>query len=311
MQGRYYASDILLITAITNLHVGTGRGGEVVDLPIQRDSYGFPTIYSSSLKGAIKSYIYNNDGQFAEILFGPDGSGEFASPVALTDAYLLAFPSRSLKGVYCYLTCPLLLKRFKEYTDMIGYKLDNDIKSLIEEGKYYICDDLTNISISSDDKKVVVINEELVLENLNEDKKINKLKKILGLDKELIVIKDEDAQQQVERSLIRLTRVKLNRSSKTVQSGPWTEEYVPPKTVFFSTLHYSKLSDSILKKYEKIIGDKIKNKNKMEEEIRAYLKNKLGFLIIGGHETIGSGIVNIHNISLSQTQEGGASSTKL
>jgi CRISPR-associated protein Cmr4 len=309
MLGKYSAHDVVLITAITNLHVGTGRGGEVVDLPIQRDSYGFPTIYSSSLKGAIKSYIYSKDGQFAEILFGLDESGEFASPVALTDAYLLVFPARSLKGVYCYLTCPLLLKRFKEYANMVGYKLDNDVKSLIEEGRYNICDDLTNISISSNGKKVVVINEELVLENLNEDKKVNKLKNILGLDKELIVIKDEDALQQVERSLIRLTRVKLNRSSKTVESGPWTEEYVPSKTVFFSTFHYSKLSHSILKKYEKIIGDKIKNKDKMEEEIRAYLKNKLEFLIIGGHETIGSGIVKIHIISFSQTQEGSTSST--
>jgi CRISPR/Cas system CMR subunit Cmr4 (Cas7 group RAMP superfamily) len=31
-----------------------GKGGEVVDLSIQRNSYGFSTIYSSILKGLLK-----------------------------------------------------------------------------------------------------------------------------------------------------------------------------------------------------------------------------------------------------------------
>ncbi|MGC9069534.1 MAG: type III-B CRISPR module RAMP protein Cmr4 [Thermoprotei archaeon] len=104
-KGYYENADLIFIKAITNLHVGTGKGGETVDLPIQRDSFGFPMIYSSSLKGAIKSYIYhkyNND--VAEVLLGPDEAGDFASPVSITDAYLLAFPARSLRGVYCYLS---------------------------------------------------------------------------------------------------------------------------------------------------------------------------------------------------------------
>jgi CRISPR/Cas system CMR subunit Cmr4 (Cas7 group RAMP superfamily) len=55
MLGKYFAHNILLITAKNKLHVGTRRGEEILDLQIQRDSFGFPTIYSSSLKRAIKS----------------------------------------------------------------------------------------------------------------------------------------------------------------------------------------------------------------------------------------------------------------
>lgn len=301
MFGKYSAYDILLIKTITNLHVGTGKGSEVVDLPIQRDNYGFPTIYSSSLKGAIKSYIYFKEGKsIAELLFGPDESGEFASTVALTDAYLLAFPARSLRGVYCYLTCPLLLRRFKEYADMVKYELDDEIKKLIEEGKTNVCDQSDAISIKSDNKEKIIINEELILENLAK-KNLSNLTKTLGLDKELIIIEDDDALQQVERSLIRLTRVKLNRSSKTVESGPWTEEYVPPKTVFFTTVFYSKPPTPLLNKMDKNVLLKhlqIEDiKNIEAATIKNYLNKNLKYLIIGGHETIGSGIVELKVLS--------------
>ena len=301
MFGKYSAYDILLIKTITNLHVGTGKGSEVVDLPIQRDNYGFPTIYSSSLKGAIKSYIYFKEGKsIAELLFGPDESGEFASTVALTDAYLLAFPARSLRGVYCYLTCPLLLRRFKEYADMVKYELDNEIKKLIEEGKTNVCDQSDAISIKRDNKEIIIINEELILENLAKEN-LSNLTKTLGLDKELIIIEDDDALQQVERSLIRLTRVKLNRSSKTVESGPWTEEYVPPKTVFFTTVFYSKPSTPLLNKMDKNVLLKhlqIEDIEKIEAAtIKNYLNKNLKYLIIGGHETIGSGIVELKVLS--------------
>jgi len=301
MLGKYFSADLVIMKPITNLHVGTGKSGEVVDLPIQRDSYGFPTIYSSSLKGAIKSYIYNKLNRFTEILFGPDGSGEFASPVALTDAYLLAFPARSLKGVYCYLTCPQLLRRFKEYADMIGYKFENEIEILLEKPQVNICDNPQNISIV----EKAIINEELVLENLNINKGVAKLRELLALDKELVIIDDDECLKQVDRSLIRLTRVRLNRSSKTVEHGPWTEEYVPHKTSFFSTVYYSKLPSSILEKYEK--DESLKNLKSLiikeleieeikdidETKIRNYLENNLKLLVIGGHETIGSGIVKL------------------
>ena len=50
------AIGILIIGyAVTPLHPGAGRVPGVVDLPVQRDPMGYPMLYASSLKGALKA----------------------------------------------------------------------------------------------------------------------------------------------------------------------------------------------------------------------------------------------------------------
>jgi CRISPR-associated protein Cmr4 len=50
------SARLVFIEALTPLHPGAGRSVEgLADLPVQRDEFGFPTIWASSLKGAIKS----------------------------------------------------------------------------------------------------------------------------------------------------------------------------------------------------------------------------------------------------------------
>jgi CRISPR-associated protein Cmr4 len=55
----YFAkAHVFYIFTVTNCHVGSGStASEEIDLPFQRDSLGYPTIYASSLKGAIKSFL--------------------------------------------------------------------------------------------------------------------------------------------------------------------------------------------------------------------------------------------------------------
>jgi CRISPR/Cas system CMR subunit Cmr4 (Cas7 group RAMP superfamily) len=135
MHKKYSEYDILLIMTITNLCERSGNEGENADLSIQRASYGFPPIYSLSLKGAVKNYIYGKGGkQFAELFFESGEKEDFTSPTASTGTYLLAFIVRSLEGAYCYLTCRILLKRFKEYSNIAEYELDNNVKSLVVKG---------------------------------------------------------------------------------------------------------------------------------------------------------------------------------
>jgi CRISPR-associated protein Cmr4 len=300
-KGYYEDADLVFIKTITNLHVGSGKGGEAVDLPIQRDSFGFPVIYSSSLKGAIKSYIYRKyNRDIAEVLLGPDEAGDFASPISITDAYLLVFPARSLKGVYCYLTCPFLLKRFKEYLEIVG--IERELQQIIEkfedlkENKGF-CNDPSQLTIDGNN---ILINEELLIP-VEKDNNVENLRKRFNLDKELVIINDDDCLEQATRSLIRLTRVKLNRSAKTVESGPWTEEYIPSKTLFFSAVFYSSIEKIMKKKYkdneqkQKEINSKIKD-GKPEN----FFRENLNLLIIGGHETIGSGLVKVTFLSEGQ-----------
>ena len=126
----YASADVILIDSVTHLHVGSGKVSGEVDLPVQRDEFGFPCIYSSSLKGALKSALSyaaaKQPGTSANwrtliwSLMGPDPEPEesFESSVTLLDAYLLAMPVRSLKGVYAYVTTPTLLRRFVEFLEL-------------------------------------------------------------------------------------------------------------------------------------------------------------------------------------------------
>ena len=110
----YLLSDLIVLRAVTPVHAGVGRAGGVVDLPVQRDEYGYPCIYSSSLKGALKAGLlqaflkslgggsgaYHRALMAVQALLGPEPEeGEsFESSVALLDAYLFAMPVRSLRG---------------------------------------------------------------------------------------------------------------------------------------------------------------------------------------------------------------------
>jgi len=50
-------AKLILLESLTPLHPGSGRGSAYVDLPVQRDEFDFPTIWSSSLKGALRSTL--------------------------------------------------------------------------------------------------------------------------------------------------------------------------------------------------------------------------------------------------------------
>ena len=46
---------LLWVLALTSIHPGVGRSEEAhVDLPVQRDEFGLPAIWASSLKGAVR-----------------------------------------------------------------------------------------------------------------------------------------------------------------------------------------------------------------------------------------------------------------
>lgn len=291
----YEASEIVLIRAVTNLHPGVGRAGEVIDLPVQKDNFGFPIIYSSSLKGALKSAFWQHsdiDKYVIKALFGPEPEDEkFVSAVAILDALLVAFPVRSLEGVYAFATSPLLLKRFSEYLKITGTSYDyierlsnlsigNDMCEISKKAE-----DLLKIKIGTQD--FLIINEEITVRYRTEySSEIEKLENFFGVEQgRLILINDNDAQRALERSLVRVTRIAVDRESKTVKEGAlWTEEYVPWNTLYATVFLYSKTrkNENILQKV-----------NDIERRLHELLERTGNYLIIGGNETIGRGIVKL------------------
>jgi CRISPR-associated protein Cmr4 len=108
----------------SSLHVGTGDVLGLVDLPIQREKHtSFPKIESSSLKGAIRNHfesVLKEDKKTVDDLFGPEDADQENAKmglVAFTDAKILLFPVKSIKGVFALITCPFILKRYYEDTE--------------------------------------------------------------------------------------------------------------------------------------------------------------------------------------------------
>lgn len=110
---------ILLIFTRTPLHVGAGSSVGAIDLPIIRERHtGFPIIPASTLKGSFadewneqtdSKIERSEDGRW---LFGEtDASNAAAGAVLFSEARVLAFPVRSARGSFAWITCPLILRR--------------------------------------------------------------------------------------------------------------------------------------------------------------------------------------------------------
>ncbi|MCC6005153.1 MAG: type III-B CRISPR module RAMP protein Cmr4 [Thermofilum sp.] len=355
----YSSADVLLLETLTHLHVGSGKVAGFVDLPVQRDEYGFPCIYSSSLKGALKTALLHSaikaSGGKEDIardlvmsLMGsePDLEESFESSVALLDAYLLAIPARSLKGVYTYVTTPILLRKFKEYLDLTlsvretGSSEPADVRNAVEkilniaetlredeyiclEGKDGLC---RGVQIEELGKKVVLV-EDVILSGHEVDghEAGTKLKEdgvnlsgflsgVETVERPLLVLGDSTGKEVIERSLLVLAHVRLGES-KTVEEGPWSAEYVPAKTKFFSVALFKRpwISDGMLKRY--LRNDKVQRTKENYEKVlkelgfegfqdgnfaqaarqkfRDLVKMNRNYVIVGGRETVGKGIMRI------------------
>ena len=130
-------TKILTIFTRTPLHVGAGSSVGAVDQPIIRERHTrFPVIPGSSIKGVLADLFldyreavldengkekkdangntnYRRIGE-ARMLFGSDDQKDaMAGSLLVGEAKLLAFPVRSAKGCFAWITCPLALSRFK------------------------------------------------------------------------------------------------------------------------------------------------------------------------------------------------------
>jgi CRISPR-associated protein Cmr4 len=299
------SARLILLEALTPLHPGSGRGSGYVDLPVQRDEFGFPTIWSSSLKGALKSTLLlrcNSEKNAVErvkcrrkvyLVFGPetDEASEYASAVSLLDARLVLIPARSLKGVWTYVTSPHLLNYLLTYMDVVNHGKRDDLSKLVEQVKGVVKDGTAIISkpdllVSGNS---IVINElELsAIQNATLNQLIDLLPgdiRSIASERGLTVVSDDNVQDIVRRSLIIQPRIRLNYATKTVSSGGlWEEEYIPQFTVLATALLCREIRVDVDKKLndwkDKDCKDLEGNeKQRCESELENFLRNKSGDL---------------------------------
>ncbi|WCJ60672.1 type III-B CRISPR module RAMP protein Cmr4 [Fontisphaera persica] len=111
-------TKILYLFTRTPLHVGAGASVGAIDQPIIRERHtGFPVIPGSSIKGVLRDAMSRKEQQDADRVFGKQDA---AGAIAIGEAKILAFPVRSAKGSFAFITCPLALERLRRAINNSG-----------------------------------------------------------------------------------------------------------------------------------------------------------------------------------------------
>ena len=296
----YEKGKLMFIFAETPLHPGAGSGYGGIDLPIQREKFtDLPILASSGIKGALRDF-FEKKGTCKEkifTVFGPDekSASENAGALSTMEGRLFLFPVRSLKGVFAYLTCPLILKRFRDDLESLmslGWSMDQDLIPKIDKLlREPIGDEQVLITEPS---KLVAPENKVVLEEFAFNSRgftdLTEFAKILAgllpftynLEERLAIVSDNTMADFVLFSTEVFTRNRIDDDKGTVAKGAlWTEEYLPRDTLLYSLLFASKPHRE---------HDDIQRAENVLEFIE---KGKPTFLWLGGDTTVGKGLARL------------------
>ena len=243
-------STLLFLHAETSVHLGSGQSGGAVDLAVQRERHtDFPVGAASSLKGAVRSWFRAHDDSGRDdqryAAFGPDTAhaSDHAGAVAFTDARLLLFPVRAMKGVFAWTTCPTILNRLRRDLDAAG----RDVSWTVPEpGDDQALATEHNVNESG--------NEILLEENYFSYRSSDAVQEIAAwlresalpateayaywresADQRLLVLHDDAFRDFVRHTTEVQARVKLNEDGTTGEGGNlFYQENLPCDTLFYA-----------------------------------------------------------------------------
>lgn len=290
----YKKTALLTFYAETPIHMGSGQSVSYVDLPIQRERHtSFPVLWASGIKGVIRNLTLRewNDKDKVNTIFGPDPEDafDFASCISITDAKILLYPVRSVRGVFAWITCPFVLKRFREDLKAIGVDFEINYQKIdVPDDKVLIAND--NLKIQN--KNTVALEEFLFEAEVNDEVKelARKLKELIPandltnhLENHLAIVSDNVFKDFVNYAVEIRTRIRIDQAKGTVKEGAlFSEELVPSESVFYSLL---------------FIKDSFNPNNKINAENVLFeinnLFSKYSLLQLGGDKTIGRGFVRV------------------
>lgn len=109
-------TKILSLFTRTPLHIGAGASVGAVDQPVIRERHtGFPCIPGSAIKGVIADLFLTDDckgrNDRGNKLLGTTDAKQ-AGTLSFGEGKLLAFPVRSAKGCFAWVTSPMVLRRW-------------------------------------------------------------------------------------------------------------------------------------------------------------------------------------------------------
>jgi len=247
-------AKILFIQTLSPLHAGTGQGVGIIDLPIAREkATQIPFLPGSSIKGVFRDAC--DDEQVCQRVFGPSPAATdlTAGAVTFTDARLLLMPIRSLRGVFAWVTSPLLLSRLvRDVVNMAATiempppvpPLSSDetcliaTQAIIETNNKVILEDLPLKAVQSAEVsawgdwfgKTVFTEEDLKKE----------------LHARLCIVSDDTLGFLLETATEVTARIRIDNDKKTVVDGAlWYEEALPAETVLVSVVVAASNKDEV------------------------------------------------------------------
>jgi CRISPR-associated protein Cmr4 len=277
-------SRILYIFTRTPLHVGAGASVGAIDQPIQRERHtGFPIIPASALKGSFadqwpvtlrneqneqvrvtskkvgdRFVIDQMDPSNAAWLYGSDDAHvSFAGSLLFSEARLLAFPIRSAKGSYAWITCPLMLQRAARdgvFGSSEKDASDNEMNSLLAalERLTEPEDSQANYLSSKLDLTGKIVLEEYCFTQTRLDNAPEPLPNGLGealaklvpdelwsssITERLVILSNGMMSHFVTTACEIAQHVRINDETGTAEGGAlFNQENVPADTLFYSTL---------------------------------------------------------------------------
>jgi len=306
----------LYMVCETPLHAGSGSDLGIVDLPIQRERHtGFPKVEGSSLKGSLKEVFENlKEVQIADakidavegvkFAFGPEDGNAHAGALSFTDARLLLFPVKSMKGVYGWITCPKVLERFVNDLSLCG--IQDAFKVPVEssapvESELFIKDDLIIL-----EEYTFKINKDDICRKLGEWLSENVIPQQPDykywrdkVQKDIVVLSDDAFRDFVNLSTEVITRTKIDNTTGTVKDGAlFTEEYLPSESVLYSIIMAAPIFSENKGSFQ------ASNAEAEAAKVLAYFEAGLPKVIqLGGNATLGKGLIRTY-ISAHEKKEG-------
>lgn len=266
---------IMSIFSRTPIHVGAGNSVGAIDSPVMRERHTrIPIIPGSSIKGVLADFW--NDEQYKRTeegkkLFGNDDpKNASAGKLLIGEARVLAFPVRSAKGAFAWITAPMALQKFQAAS---GIKLDIQpieiesekclgSESLLLNGKVVLeeyC--LESQALCSDLAEQLASLSENVLWKTIKDR--------------LVVVSDEMFSYFVENACEVVTRIRVNDETGTVDKGAlFNQEQVPSETMFYAVINAAE--------------------NSIIDTLAKRLDAECNVLQLGGDETIGLGYCEVN-----------------
>lgn len=249
--------SIYRLKCLTNMHVGDGEVNyNIIDNEVQKDIVlGVPTIHSSGVKGALRSYVHNkkNDDIDEDYIFGAQGKETSQGAYKFFSANMIARPLRVSDGTEAYVLATSV--------DIINTQL-NFLKSLGVWSGEGLGEELKNQYLCSSDLKGYVKEVEGMKVSYA-NARVPVLESLIGKNW-LLVPHDMLCRLDLP---VQARNVLENGKSQNL----WYEEVVPHESIFFMAV----LTDGI------------------EDELYNFIQAQGGVVQFGADASIGYGFCKV------------------